>query len=149
MAPIYRVHRAGYVCSARRTQPLGQRNRTANPTTQNCASTPLLLGSWHWTGIRCWVWLTANRYGLETSVVQGLGSRSRIPWSIWLTGTIDRQSGAGKDLMVAVWQPSIWLKNLKKPKSIWPAKEDAQEFCRYFVRFAPYRCHAGTTFSIA
>jgi hypothetical protein len=41
------------------------------------------------------------------------------------------------------------VKNLKKPKSVWPTKEDAEEFCRYFVRFAPYPCPFGNGWHVA
>lgn len=41
------------------------------------------------------------------------------------------------------------VENLNKPKSVWPTKEDAEEFCRYFVRFAPYPCPVGNRWHVA
>jgi hypothetical protein len=41
------------------------------------------------------------------------------------------------------------VKRLNKPKSVWPTKEDAEAFCRYFGRFAPYACPAGNGWHVA
>ena len=41
------------------------------------------------------------------------------------------------------------VKKLNKPKSVWPTKEDAEAFCRYFGQFAPYACPAGNGWHVA
>jgi hypothetical protein len=83
-----------------------------------------------------------NSRSLGRKIIQASGLRAAY------------QSGPGVTPFNPVMNPrakcSICrVKKSNKPKSVWSTKEDAEEFCRHFGRFAPYPCPAGNGWHVA